>query len=153
MFSVLYKFLKLVQQRDVRTYCKSHRDKVLRSGLSRLLNQQQEGQENRSEISSHTNYRYLTTPEKIQRMYSLRNAVRLSKRKISDLQCRLDRLIKVDGIKLDDQTHDGLLSIMKRNQNISTSSETFSDIFWQQQLKAASVKGKSGMRWHPAMIR
>ena len=135
------------------SYCKSHRDKVLRSGLSRLLKQQQEGQENRSEISSHTNYRYLTTPEKIQRMYSLRNAVRLSKRKISDLQCRLDRLIKVDGIKLDDRTHDGLLSIMKRNQNISTSSETFSDIFWQQQLKAASVKGKSGMRWHPAMIR
>ena len=62
------------------TYCNSHHDKVLRSGLSRLLKQQQEGQENRSEISSHTNYRYLTIPEKIQRMYSLRNAVRLSKR-------------------------------------------------------------------------
>ena len=136
------------------TYCKNHRDKVLRSGLNRLLKQQQEGQnDNRIEISSHTNYRYLNTPEKIQRMHSLRNAVRLSRRKIRDLQYRLDRLIEVNGVKLDEQTHDGLLSIMKRSQNKSTSNETFSDIFWQQQLKAASVKGKSGMRWHPAMIR
>ena len=38
------------------TYCKNHRDKVLRSSLSRHLKQQQEGQhENRSDISSHTN--------------------------------------------------------------------------------------------------
>ena len=97
---------------------------MLRSGLSRLLKQQEEGQhENRSEISSHTNYRYLTTPEKIQRMHSLHNAVRLSRRKISDLQCRLDRLIEVHGVKLDEQTHDGLLSIMKRSQNKSTSNK------------------------------
>ena len=81
------------------TYCKDHRDKVLHSGLSRLLKQQEGQQENRSEISSHTNYRYLNTPEKIQRMHSLHNAIRLSRHKISNLQCRLDRLIKVDGIK------------------------------------------------------
>ena len=80
-------------------------------------------------------------------MHSLRNAVRLSRRKIRDLQYRLDRLIEVNGVKLDEQTHDGY------NEKKPTSNETFSGIFWQQQLKAASVKGKSGMRWHPAMIR
>ena len=39
------------------TYCKNYREKVLRSGLNRLLKQQGQN-ENRSEISSHTNYRY-----------------------------------------------------------------------------------------------
>ena len=83
------------------TYCKNYREKVLRSGLNRLLKQQEGQNENRSEISSHTNYRYSNTPEKIQRMHSLRNAVRLSRCKIRDLHFRLDRLIEVNDIKLE----------------------------------------------------
>jgi len=86
-------------------------------------------------------------------MHSLHSAVRLSKHKISDLQRKLDRIIQVDGVKLDETTHNGLLSILKDNQKICESNESFSNIFWQQQLKAASVKDKRGMRWHPAMIR
>ena len=76
----------------------------------------------------------------------------MSKRKIPDLQERLDRAIQKDGVRLDECTSNGLTSILnKHNQYLS--SETFSSIFWQQQLKAASIKDKCGMRWHPATIR
>ena len=31
--------------------------------------------------------------------------------------------------------------------------ENFSSVFWQQQLRAAKLENKNGMRWHPAIIR
>ena len=132
------------------TCCKSHRDNVLHSSLSRLLKQGDKQQQARCSIDSHVNYRYLTTPEKVDRMHRLHNAVRVSKRKISDLQGQLDKAIKIDGVRLDECTSNGLLSVLNNHQQTS---ETFSTIFWQQQLKAASIKDKRGMRWHPAMIR
>ena len=137
------------------TYCKNYRDSVLRSILSRLLKQQDEQQVDRCSISSSVNYRYLSTPEKIERMHNLHNALRLSKCKISNLQGRLDRIIQTDGVKLDEPTSNGLLSILQNHQRQQTRSlnDTFTGIFWQQQLKAASLKNKKGMRWHPAMVR
>ena len=53
--------------------CKTYRDNVLRSGLSRLL-KQKEDEERSSKVcavDSHVNYRYLTTPEKFLRMRNL----------------------------------------------------------------------------------
>ena len=134
--------------------CRTFRDNFLRKRLGRLLNQQEGQLETRCDIYSHTNYRYLTTPEKVQRMHNMHKYVRLSKRRISDLQEQLDRLIQLNGVKVDQLTHKGLLSILKTHQQKMTDSgETFSSIFWQQQLKAASVEGPKGMRWHPAIIR
>lgn len=135
--------------------CKSYRDNVLRTSLSRYLKKQADplSTSSRSDIDSHTNYRFLNTPEKIERMHKLHTALRLSKRKISELQGKLDRIIQVDGVRLDDSTSEGLLSILRDQRISSSSSETFSGIFWQQQLKAASLTNNKGMRWHPAMIR
>ena len=76
------------------------------------------------------------------------SVVRVSKRKISDLQEKLDRAIHKDGVRLDECTSNGLVSILNKH-NENSVSETFSSIFWQQQL----IKDKRGMRWHPAMIR
>ena len=84
----------------------------------------------------------------------MHNSVRLSQQKIADLQGQLARLIQVDGVKVDEATHKGLLSIlMNHQQNSTDSATTFSSVFWQQQLKASSVNDKRGMRWHPAIIR
>ena len=95
------------------TYCKNYRDSVLRSILSRLLKQQDEQQVDRCSISSSVNYPYLSTPEKIERMHNLHNALRLSKRKISDLQ--KDDWIE-NCVKLDEPTSNGLLSILQNHQ-------------------------------------
>ena len=134
------------------SHCRSYRIKVLHSGLGRLLKQGEIQQEARCTIDSHVNYRYINTPEKVERMHKLHGAVRVSKRKISDLQKQLDRAIKKDGVRLDECTSNGLMSILKKHKQ-NSASETFSSIFWQQQLKAASTKDKHGIRWHPAMIR
>ena len=71
-------------------------------------------------------------------MHKLHSAVRVSKQK--------------DGVRLDECTSNGLVSILNKHSQ-SPASKTFSSIFWQQQLRAASTKDKRGMRWHPAMIR
>ena len=135
-------------------YCRDFRDNYLRKRLGRLLNQQECQLEARCDIHSHTNYRYLTTPEKIQRMHNMHDFVRLTKRKVSDLQGRLNRFIQLDGVKVDQLTHQGLLSILKKHQQkTDNSGDTFSSIFWQQQFKAAAVKDPKGVRWHPAVIR
>ena len=119
------------------SHCKNYRVNVLHSGLGRLLKQGETQQESRCTADSHVNYHYLITPEKVERMHKLHSAVRVSKRKISGLQEQLDRAIQKDG----------LVSILnKHNRNLA--SETFSSIFWQQQLKAASTKDKRGMRWY-----
>ena len=57
----------------------------------------------------------------------------------------------MDGVLVDKTTNEDLLSIMSSN---STAIETTNDqsIFWEQQLKVMSCKGKQGMRWHPAII-
>ena len=136
------------------TYCNHYREKVLRSSLSRYLKQQTDSSiASKSDINSHVNYRFLNTPEKILRMHKLHDALRLSKRKVAELEGKLERIIQTDGIRLDDSTSQGLKSILSNHQSTSSSSDTFSSIFWQQQLKAASLSNKKGMRWHPAMIR
>ena len=137
-------------------YCKSYRETVLRSSLSRYLKRQTDTSEtskSRSDIDSHVNYRFLNTPEKMERMHKLHDALRLSKRKTLELQGKLDRVIQVDDMRLDDSTSKGLLSILRNHQSSLSSSKTFSSIFWQQQIKAASLTNTKGMRWHPAMIR
>ena len=86
----------------------------------------------------------------------MQDSIRLSKRKICDLQKHLDRLIQVNGVKVDEATHKGLASILMNHQHQQkqqNSPDSFTSIFWQQQLKAASLKNQRGMRWHPAIIR
>ena len=57
---------------------------------------------------------------------------------------------------LDGAMHSDLVSIMKRHSpsnDDDVSDSKFKEIFWQQQLKAASLKDARSMRWHPAIIR
>lgn len=144
---------------DARTKCqacKTYRDNVLRSGLSRLL-KQKEDEERSSKVcavNSHVNYRYLTTPEKLLRMRNLHTMVRLHQKKINQLQSQLEKVIKSHGVSVDDGLNGDLMAVAQKHQpNTTADEETFSSIFWKQQVKASSVKSPKGMRWHPAMIR
>lgn len=57
------------------SHCKSYRVNVLHSGLSRLLKQGETQQEARSTTDSHVKHRYLSTPEKVERMHKLHSAL------------------------------------------------------------------------------
>ena len=57
-------------------------------------------------------------------------------------------------MRVDEITHKELAQIMNANRDkLSTTEESFSSIFWQQQFKAASLSSSKGMRWHSAIIR
>ena len=134
-------------------HCKQYRS-VLRSALYRLLKQEQQGTKS-CDPSSHTNYRYLSTPEKLERIKNLHEVVHSKERQIQALHKKIDQVIQEEGIKVDSALHNDLVTVMKRHSQSdeNTTDSKFKDIFWQQQLRAASLKDSRSMRWHPAIIR
>ena len=125
---------------------------MLRSGLKNLSFPKSD--HDRCATDSHTNFRYLDTPEKFERMRNLHKLVRSQQKKIAQLQQTLDRYIQTDGVKVDDTTNKDLYTIMTRNSSsVLSADERFKSIFWQQQMKASLAKSKQGIRWHPAIIR
>ena len=106
--------------------------------------------------SSHTNFRYLNTPEKVERLRSLSRLIHVKEQQVADSKKKLNRMIEANGIRVDESMHNDLLTIMETNnskQSGSSTEENFSTIFWQQQLKVAKLKNTRQMSWHPAMIR
>ena len=131
--------------------CQQFRDNFLRASLSHMLSRQKK-EDDPCAANSHVNFRYLNTPEKLQHMRNLAQLVRAKDKIISDLQKKVDSVLRADSVMVDESTHNDLLAIMSAQKDVG-SGENFSSIFWQQQLKAAKLKKKNGMRWHPAMIR
>ena len=85
-------------------------------------------------------------------MKNLAQVVHAKDKVIADLRKKADLVMKADSVTVDQSTHNDLLAIMSAQKDIG-SSDNFSSIFWQQQLKVVKLSKKSGMRWHPAMIR
>ena len=132
--------------------CTSYRENVLRNSLNRLLKQSDGNC--RMEADSHVNFRYLTTPEKVGRLQNLSRVVRSKERKIQELRTRLLKTTNSFGIRVNEEVHKDLVSIMNlRKEQHPTDAENFESIFWNQQFKAATLKSTRQMRWHPAMIR
>ena len=88
---------------------------MLRSGLKNLSSSKSDHE--RCVTDSHTNFRYLDTPEKFERMRNLHKLVHSQQKKIAQLQQTLDRYILMDGVKVDDTTNKDLYTIMTRNSS------------------------------------
>ena len=107
-------------------------------------------------VSSRTNYRFLSTPEKIQRMKNLHKENRLAQLKISRLELKLSKAIEEKGISLEADLSDDFKKIMAEEEDVvlkDTEPGSFKMMFWEQQKLAAQKSNMKGMRWHPAMIR
>ena len=129
-----------------RAYCY-----VLKSRLKRL---HVESASAKSLPESHVNFRYLNTPEKIERMRNMHKLICKKDTKNIRLQQSLTRLIEDDGIIMDNNTNSDFMDIMNHNTStVLTAEETFKSLFWQQQMKAGIAKSSCGTRWHPAIIR
>ena len=132
--------------------CKRYRDN-LRTMYNRW---QKRSTASISSASSHTNDRYLNTPEKNAKISKLRNKARAAKQEVKKLRQKIQELSERFGEKVDDELHADLVSIMKNKQeqvNKSYPEGSFARLFWEEQLKAASVTDSRQMRWHPAMIK
>ena len=131
--------------------CHSHR-KVLNS----LLLRHTKHRHDTCEPSSHTNYRYLNTPQKVERLHKFRSFVRVCHQKVERLKKRATAIIEEEGIAVDEEINEDLGSIMRENSPKITEkypADSFARIFWEQQLKAASLKDARSMKWAPMMIR
>ena len=105
--------------------------------------------------SSHTNYRYLSTPEKHKRMKSLHRESRVVHMRLQRMEVRLRKAIEDKGVCLDTEVTDDLRHVMEsEDDRVMRDIEpgSFRHLFWKQQ-KEAATRDKRGMRWHPAMIK
>lgn len=110
----------------------------------------------RTHPSSHTNYSYLTTPEKNERLYRLHADIKAAKLRITRLENRIAEFIDEDGEILDDSLHDDMKQIIAdatEHVHHSYQPHTFQHLFWEQQRKASSLKDRRSMKWHPLFIK
>ena len=102
------------------------------------------------------NNRWRTPSELTEKLSQMKSDFKVAKRKIKKLTTSLDKAVQRDGMTVGDPTHNDLVTIMKENSEKIAAiypENSFPRLFWDQQLKAASQKKASSMRWHPLMIR
>ncbi|MCG8622799.1 MAG: hypothetical protein MJE68_12485, partial [Proteobacteria bacterium] len=63
---------------------------------------------------SHTNHRYLSSPQKVARIKELQHKNRLSQKKMDRLSKKLEELTTISGVCLDDDMNGDLKEIMKQ---------------------------------------
>lgn len=111
--------------------------------------------DDRSAPSSHTNYRYLTTPQKVDCLRNLHDKNRALERKVQRSQERITALVAKEGVSLDTVTTTDLHTIMEE-EHVTVAEQypenSFKRLFWDQQREASSRSTK-GMRRHPAIIK
>ena len=105
---------------------------------------QQANPEERSDPQSHKNYRYLSSPDKMERLRKLHQLYRKTSKQLDRLKVSLANAIEQQGVDVGSSLDDDLHSIMVQDY--------FQRLFWQQQLNAASKKSPKGMKWHPMMM-
>ena len=125
--------------------CEAHR-KSLHAMLSR---KKKESSSDQAKPSSHSNFRYLATPVKVNRLAQTHTLLRQKTQYIERLKLKIEKL---QGVTMDSSTHDDLQAIVKENTTLIHEKyppDTFQRLFWDQQEQAARVKDARSMRWHP----
>ena len=110
--------------------------------------------EDRIAVSSHTNYRYLSTPKKNKRLKLLHATSRACHAKLERLKSKLAKAIDEKGVAVEPSMTTDLHQIMREEEeNALVEPGSFQYVFWKQQKAAAECKDIRGMCWHPAMIK
>lgn len=134
--------------------CKEYRC-TLRALHSQWLRQQKKIASHAS-ISSHTNFRYLKTPERQQRIRRLRNEIVNRRKEVERLKSCVNVATEQHGIYIEDALETDIKLIMEEKGNEirkTYNADSFQCIFWNQQLELLKLKDKRQIRWHPMMIR
>ena len=98
--------------------------------------------EKHTSVSSHTNYRYLRTPQRKQRMSNLRAEVKTKRNEVERLKLKLKEATEKRGICVEKQLEDDLQTVMlEKTKEISEkhAENSFHRLFWDQQLEALKV--------------
>lgn len=132
--------------------CKRYRS-VLRSLHNRSTKC---NSEKSSGPSSHTNYRYLKTPERVKRISRLKSKLDQSKRETAHLKTKIEQLQKCQTVHVDEPLVADLKAIMEEKINEIHKSHppgSFLRLFWDQQLQAIKTTDHRQLRWHPMIVK
>ena len=102
-------------------------------------------------------FRYQPIPQLVTRLNELHHQHRILNKRLQRMTAKIAERTEVEGITLDQDTHDDILGMMKSSEVLqffeNLPEDSFRQLFWSQQLKAASLKNARNMKWHPLMIR
>ena len=97
------------------------------------------------------NYRFLSTPEKIERLKHLHHQTCTFMKQQAHLKVKLKEAILQQEVMLDDDMTTDLCSVTKEEQQHMEKEfleESFQQILWDQQQQATSVQDMHEMRWY-----
>ena len=133
--------------------CKRYRS-TLRSGYSRWY--RRNSADKVTQADSHVNHRYMNTPEKLAKINSLREKAKVSEQDVKKLKTKIEILTRTHGELLNTDLQKDLIDLVEANSTAALSSfpeGSFSRLFFEQQIKAVSVKDRRQVRWHPLMVK
>ena len=136
--------------------CKNYKHSYLYAKLRSIRSRSDTQMEAACEVDSHVNYRFLDTPQKLQRLRNMHAVIVKQKSQIKSLEEKIERQFHSKGISVDEEMNSGLVNLLNMYGKEATkdkSSDSFLKIFWMQQLKSLTLKSKSSIRWHPLIIR
>lgn len=144
----------LIAAADGRKRCEAceHYRRTLHSMLARKENCTTD----KTAPNSRVNYRYLSSPEKVDKIQRLHTLQKHTKQQLERVSARLSQSIQESGIEVDDATHADLIAISQDNStdiDATCPVNSFKKLFWDQQRKAASLSNARSMRWHPLMVK
>ena len=133
--------------------CNDHRQ-ILNRMLYRL---QHTSKDDKTDPKSHTNYRYLSTPEKNERLKKLHDQCKVMKQQLNRTQQKLDEALEQRGVVIhEEDLHEELETIVDEQSPFIAESypeHSFARIFWENQKRALSLANPRSMKWDPLMIR
>ena len=103
--------------------------------------------------SSSVNYRYLSMTQLVFWLQNVHHENRLMSKQCRWLTKKLEDDCWRRGVDVDDDTHEGLMEIVKQKGDLLLPPNSFQELFWKQQKEAAAKSDSRSMRWHPLMIR
>ena len=98
----------------------------------------------------------MNTPEKKAKMNRLKDRTRAAEKQVKVFKEKVKQMMETEGDAVDSDLNSDLLSILQANDEKVKKAYpegTFANLFWTEQLKAASVSDSRQIRWHPLMIK
>ena len=92
-------------------------------------------------------------------MKNLQALVTKQRKKLSNLEDKLERHMRFSGVRIQEDIHGDITELLgKYSRSVKTvdvdkNEDSFKLIFWNQQMKNLALKDKRQIRWHPLLIR
>ena len=130
--------------------------KIFRKSLFVLASRATKERDDKTHPSSHTNYLYLSSHEKDQRLHQMHLQAKITSHRIKRLEEKINCVVNENGLQLEIDLYDDLRQLAldgTEQVNHLHQPDSFQYLFWNQQFKASSLKDCRNMKWHLLFIK